>query len=472
MHRIIIQGLGWSLLVVRAAPAQTAPGLDSVDHYVRAELARRQVPGLSIAILRGDSVVLARGYGYANLEHRVPAADSTIYQSGSLGKQFTAAALVMLAEQGRLRLDDSIRRHLPEGPDSWRGITIRHLLTHTSGIPDYTDSTLDYRREYTEEQLVRLAARMALQFAPGERWSYSNTGYLLLGVIIHRVTGAFYGDFLRQHILGPLGMRTARVVTEADLVPNRAAGYQLVDGRIQNQEWVSPSLNTTADGSLYLTVRDLARWAIALNHSRVPSRAGLEAIWTPVRLNSGGTYPYGFGWMIEEQRGYRRIGHTGAWQGFRTSLQRYPDFDLTVIVLANLDEASPEALSFGIAGILEPALTAPHLLAAGRSGLKPPAPLAELISQVVARPDSARITRGLRALASAAMRKELDEQLKPVHSWTFVGCDDVGSRPIWRLGDRVRHICYARGTGAGASTLATVLYATDWRAAGIDFYEF
>ena len=296
-------------LLVLASPGagQTPAALDSIDRYVRAEMTRYHIPGLSLAVLRGDSVVLARGYGYANVELHAPATDSTVYQSGSVGKQFTAAGVVMLAEQGRLSLDDSIRRYLPEGPATWHGITIRHLLTHTSGIGDYTDTTLDTRRDYTEADLVRLAASKPLEFTPGERWSYSNTAYVLLGIIIHRVTGVFYGDFLREHVFRPLGMRTTRIISEADIVPNRAAGYRLVHDTLKNQEWVSPTLNTTADGALYFTVRDLAEWAVGLNHWRIPSRAGLEASWTPVRLNNGGTYPYGFGWRVTQQRGQRRV---------------------------------------------------------------------------------------------------------------------------------------------------------------------
>jgi CubicO group peptidase (beta-lactamase class C family) len=145
-------------LVLLAAPAHGQTALDAVDRYLRSELARQRIPGMSVAVLRGDSVLLARGYGFANLEHRVPATDSTVYQSASLGKQFTAAAIVTLAREGRLHLDDSIRRYFPEGPPAWRAITIRHLLTHTSGIPDYADSTMDYRRDYSECQLVALAA--------------------------------------------------------------------------------------------------------------------------------------------------------------------------------------------------------------------------------------------------------------------------------------------------------------------------
>ncbi|HZA98455.1 MAG TPA: serine hydrolase domain-containing protein, partial [Gemmatimonadales bacterium] len=201
------------VLLVCAAPSvppsiSAQVPLDSVVRYVTAEMQRQKIPGLSVAIVRGDSILLARGFGFANLEHRVPASDSTVYQSGSLGKQFTATAVGMLAQQGRLSVEERITRWFPEGRGTWDSVTVRHLLTHTSGVPDYTDSMIDLRKDYTEEQLVRFAAKQPLDFPAGTSWSYSNTGYLLLGVIVHRVTGRFYGDVLQELLFKPLGMRT------------------------------------------------------------------------------------------------------------------------------------------------------------------------------------------------------------------------------------------------------------------------
>ena len=453
----------------QAAGARQA-ALDSVDRYVRAELARQRIPGMSIAVLRGDSIVLARGYGFANLEHRVPATDSTIYQSGSVGKQFTSAAVVSLAREGKLSYDDPIAMHLQEAPRAWRKVTIRHLLTHTSGIPDYTDDLVDLRKDYTEDELARVYARLPLQFQPGATWSYSNTGYALLGIIIHRVSGQFYGDYLRDRVFQPLGMRTARVISERDLVPNRAAGYELDRDSLVNQSWVSPSLNTTADGALYLTVLDMAEWAIGLNHARMPDSVGLAASWTPVRLNDGGTYPYGFGWSVEEQRGRRRIGHTGSWQGFKTSIQRYPEFDLTVIAMANLDAAQPGAVTFGIAGILEPDLRAPHLLPPGDRG--PPEPIENLLSGVTAGHASAKLVPGLRTFASKSVREEWAPTVAGGRRWESLGCDDVAGRGISRLGALVERICYGRVTGARGGLLASVAYTADWKAAFLDSYAY
>lgn len=444
--------------------------LDSVDRYLRAELARQRIPGMSVAILRGDSLLLARGYGFANLEHRVPATDSTVYQSASVGKQFTAAAIVTLAREGRLDLDDPIRRYFPEGPAAWRDITVRHLLTHTSGIPDYTDSTVDYRRDYTEDGLVAVAARMPPEFPAGENWSYSNTGYALLGFLVRRVTGRFYGDWLRERIFGPLGMRSARVISESDIVPNRAAGYELVRGEVRNQEWVSPTLNTTADGSLYLSVRDLARWTAGLDQGRVLDSTGLAASWTPVRLRSGGTYPYGFGWMLDHQRGHPRIGHTGSWQGFRTSIQRYPESDLTVIVLANIDAALPAPISFTVAGILEPALRPPHLLPASRMG--PREPIQALLAAVVAGTPHRRVTPGLRRFISDGVREEWRHGLQAVRRWESAGCDDVSARRLERLGGGIARVCYARALGSDFRRLVSVAYTSDWIATDLDSYSY
>jgi CubicO group peptidase (beta-lactamase class C family) len=456
-------------LSARSASAQS--NLDAVDRYVRAELVRQRIPGLSVAILRGDSLLLARGYGEANVELHVPASDSTIYQSGSIGKQFTSALVVMLAEEGRLGLDDSITRWFPEAREHWKGITVRHLLTHTSGIPDYADSTLDYRRDYSEDDLLHLAVGLPLAFPPGTRWSYSNTGYVLLGIIIHRVTSTFYGDLLRERIFRLLGMRTARIISEADIVPNRAAGYRLERDTLKNQEWVAPLLNTTADGSLYLTVRDLALWAVALNHRRVPSPAGLDASWQPVRLAGGGVYPYGFGWGLLPQRGYRRIGHTGSWQGFQTSIQRYPGFDLTVIVLANLAQSRPEAISVAIAGILEPALTPPQRLTSPPGHDAPRDPIPSLLSWIAAESHVDRLTPGLRGFSSIATRAELGRVLQGTADWSFIGCDRPRDAFDY-LDSKVAFICYEKRSGKKSGTLVTVYYDAAWRAAGVELDAF
>jgi CubicO group peptidase (beta-lactamase class C family) len=466
-------------ILLATSPAASASGqspalIDSINTYVTAQLREQRIPGASLAVLHGDQVVLKRGYGLANVELQVPASDSTIYQSGSMGKQFTAAAVLMLAEQRRLRLDDRITQWFPEGAGVWDSITVRHLLTHTSGLAEYTDSTFDYRKDYTEADLVKFAASRPLDFSPGERWSYSNTGYVLLGVLLHRVTGRFYGNLLQDLIFKPLGMRTARIISEADIVPNRAAGYQLVGEQLNNQDWVSPSLNTTADGALYFTVNDLTRWAVSLNHRRIPNAQALDTAWSPVRLKDGGTYPYGFGWELGDQRGHPRIGHTGSWQGFKTALYRYPEFNLTVIMLANLAQAEPSAVLQGIAGILQPELRPAHLLSPSSLPVYTGSqPISDQLTRIVLGTDSAElVTSGLQRFLSPAFRKEWGDLLSGFKPWTPLGCDIVGQRGMNRLGERIQRICYLRGAGVRGGALISAYYTREGRAAYLDYYLF
>jgi CubicO group peptidase (beta-lactamase class C family) len=316
--------------------------------------------------------------------------------------------------------------------------------------------------------VVRSAARTPLQFSPGAMESYSSTGYSLLGVIIQRVSGKFWGDFVREQIFQPLGMRTARINPAADKEPNRATGYYLMNDTLQTAERFSPSINSMADCCLSFTVRDLARFAIGLNHAKPLGREGLELSWTPVRLNNGGTYPYGLGWNIVEQRGFRRIGHSGSWEGFHATFQRYPDFDLTVIVLLNLGQANSEGIAVALAGLVEPKLTPPQLLRTPLAGSNPPTPLNQVLQALANRTDSPVVTPELRATFPADRSEIIASFLRAIDTWTPLGCDVVGARGISRLRSRIEHICYTKGTGKPGSLLFTVLYDKDWRAAGLD----
>jgi len=328
---------------------------DKIDDYVKAQMQTQKIPGLSIAVVRNGEVVKAKGYGLANVELSVPASADTVYQSGSTGKQFTATAVMMLVEEGKLALGDKINKYFPDSPESWNNITIRHLLTHTSGATDYPKD-FDFRRDYTEAELLKKAQSIPLAFAPGEKWSYSNLGYVTLGILVSKVSGKFYGDFLQERIFRPLGMSTARIINESDIVMNRAAGYRMPKGELKNQEWVSPTMNTTADGSLYLTVLDMARWDAALYTEKLLKRSSFDQIWTPVKLNNGLTRPYGFGWAFADVRGHKIIEHGGAWQGFTSHIARYIDDKLTIIVMTNRAGANPGLIAHGIAGLYNPDL--------------------------------------------------------------------------------------------------------------------
>lgn len=387
-----------SLLLAVAVAAVPAVGLEAqrleaipfarIDSLVRAEMATQRIPGVAVAVVLRDSVRVAAGWGYANVEHQVPVTERTIFQSGSVGKQFTAAAVLALVDDGRLRLDDPLLRWVPDAGRQWRGVTVRHLLSHTSGIPTYSEELIDYRRDYSETDLVRLVRTLRPEFAPGERFSYSNTGYILLGIIVRAVSGEFYGDFLRARVWQPLGMSSARVISEHDIVPHRAAGYTLDGDSLRNQSWVSPVLNTTADGSLYLSLRDYIAWDRGIRRGAVLSDSSWRMSFTRAPMLGGRTAPYGFGWFVDSAGGAPYIHHGGSWQGFQVFYGRYAKHDLSIVVLTNLAQGDPQRISEQLAEVIDPALAIPLPPEASREALE------RRVRALLARAASGGLTRG------------------------------------------------------------------------------
>ena len=339
--------------ILHVVSADTAT--DRVSNFVNEYLKKNQIPGCAVMVRHDGKVVLCQGYGVANIEHGVRVAPQTVFQSGSIGKQFTAMAIMMLIEEQKLALEDPLSKYL-DVPENWSAIRVRHLLTHTSGLGDYPES-FSLQRDYTEDELLKMIMAQPLAFAPGEKWSYSNLGYVTLGILIHKVSGEFWGDFLQQRVFAPLGMKHTRVISEADIIPNRAAGYVPKNGALKNQQWVSPTVNNTADGSLYFSVEDLAKWDEALETRKLISRTSYEQMWTPVKLNNSTTAPYGFGWRTAKTNsGHSVVEHGGAWQGFASYIVRYPDDRLTIAVLCNRAGASASYIAKRIAGFYVPSL--------------------------------------------------------------------------------------------------------------------
>ena len=342
----------------------TAAQTKSIDRYVTAEMTRQRIPGVEVGVYRNGQSVLAKGYGLANVELQVPVRSFTLMQSGSVGKQFTAAAIMMLVEQGKISLDDSIAKYFPDAPESWREIAVKNLLSHTSGLAEYesderTGPNGDFylRLDFSEDQLVSKIEKLPIEFKPGDKWDYRNTNYVLLGVMIHRVTGQFYGDYLHDKIFAPLGMKSTRIISDRDIIPDRAAGYETEGGVLKNQNFVSPTFNSTADGALYFNVVDLEKWDRALYGTTLLTKASLDRMWTPFLLNDGkaNSKGYGFGWFVDDQNGRRVLWHTGWWQGFTCDIARYVDDGVTVVVLTNF-VADPDNIAKVIAGLVDSAL--------------------------------------------------------------------------------------------------------------------
>ncbi|MDA0706613.1 MAG: serine hydrolase [Proteobacteria bacterium] len=333
-----------------------------IDELVVAEMQTQKIPGVAVAVFTAGKPMLMKGYGFANVEHEAPVTPASVFHSASVGKQFTAVAIMLLVEDGKLGLDNSIRTYFPDAPLSWQPITIRHLLTHTSGIPDYFDvmgtngiAPYDSRHDYAPDELRGIFYTLPLIFDAGSDFSYSNTGYALLGFLIEKVTGQFYGDLLRDRLFRPLGMPSAVVVSESDIVPGRVAGYELVNDELKNEEWYTPT-NNTADGALYLSLLDYHAWDRALRERAILRDASWDEIYSAVRLNDGRLYPYGFGWNIDASQGAPWYHHSGGWLGFNLLISRYLANGITIVVLSNLDLAKSAIIVDGIAGIIGPGM--------------------------------------------------------------------------------------------------------------------
>lgn len=425
---------GCLLLATHAAHAQaeqsaplTATQKDAIDHLVKSEMSRQRIPGLEAGVYSRGSILLAKGYGLADVELNVPVTPETLMQSGSVGKQFVSAAIMMLVEEHKLSLDDSITRYFPDAPASWKPILIKNLLSHTSGLSEYESGDrigpkgpFYLRLDFNEDELIKKIYALPIEWPPGTKWAYRNTNYVILGVLIHKITGERYDQFLHDRIFAPLGMSSTRLISDRHIIMNRSSGYEIDDsGELKNQEWVSPTFNSTADGALYFNVLDLAKWDQTLYTTRLLTRTSLDRIWTVYPLNDGKPNPgnYGFGWDITQFHGHKLIEHGGAWQGFTCDISRYPDDSLTVVVLTNLDagHSSPEVIAHVVAGLVEPALMPAKLSAIPDKNPAVAEGVRKLLDQIVGGEDiRQQATPALAALATPEATKGLQHILARV----------------------------------------------------------
>jgi CubicO group peptidase (beta-lactamase class C family) len=344
----MLQRIGIALLLAAAARGQTISTNDvsRLDQVVQSYVTDKTFMG-SVLVARGDQVLFSRGYGSANLEWNIPDAPNTKFRLGSLTKQFTAASILLLEERGKLKTDDLVKKYVPDAPAAWDKITIFHLLTHTSGIPNFTGFT-DYSAQEpfdtTPEKLVARFRDKPLDFQPGEKWSYSNSGYVLLGYLIEKASGESYEKFLQENIFGPLGMKDSGYDSNSAVIPRRAAGYTPSKDGPVNAGFIHMSIPFSA-GALYSTTEDLWRWEQGLFGGKVLSAASLAKMTTPFKDD------YAFGLSVAMQDGHKRIQHNGGIEGFNTVLAYYPDDKLTVAVLSNINSQAPDAMYVKLAAV-------------------------------------------------------------------------------------------------------------------------
>jgi len=445
---------GALFLHAATSPAQVplapldAKHVASIDDFVNHEMARQRIPGLELGIYSRGRILLDKGYGLASVELNVPVKPETLMQSGSVGKQFVSAAIMMLVEEGKISLDDSITKYFPDAPTGWNPILIKNLLSHTSGLSEYEspdrtgpNGPFYFRLDFTEDELAKKIEALPIEWAPGEKWDYRNTNYALLGIIIHKITGMPYAEFLNERIFKPLGMTSTRLISDRDIIPNRAAGYEIDrNGELKNQEWVSPTFNSTADGTLYFNVLDLAKWDEALYGTKLLKQSSLDRIWTVYPLSNGKSNPagYGFAWLIGAQDGHKRIEHGGAWQGFTCRISRYPDDSLTVVVLTNLEAgySNPGVIAHVVAGLVNPALTVPKLEAIADDQREVAERLKKLLDEIVAGKDiRPETTPQLAALFKPDVAKDMQRsfgKLWPGGTLTLVKRDKgTEGEPQW-----------------------------------------
>ncbi len=344
------------LLANQLSEASFAAGLKADVDRVFAAWDKPESPGCGLGIVHEGRLVYQKGYGQANLEQNIPINPSTVFYIASTSKQFTAASIALLAKQNKLSLDDDIRKYLPELPEYDSRITLRHLIHHTSGIPDYLE-LLGLAGErlddvHGEEEILELLSRQkSLSFKPGDQFLYSNSGYFLLGVIVKRVSGKSLAQFAEEHIFNPLGMTHTRFHdSRTRLVKNRAQGYfSSKEGEFRNY---LTQFDRVGDGGLMTTVEDLFRWDQAIENGTLGGKDFANSLLTQGQLNNGNSLTYAFGLMIGQHRGLKTISHGGSFIGFKSELLRFPERRLSVICLCNHNAADATKLAKEVANIV------------------------------------------------------------------------------------------------------------------------
>jgi CubicO group peptidase (beta-lactamase class C family) len=355
-------------------------GSINVDQYVATEMALQHIPGLSYAIVRDGAVVTSGARGLANVELAAPATEVTEFAIASVSKSLTASAVLLLEQDGALSVDDSVSKYLAGLPDTWKTMTIRHLLSHTAGVKDHFRDfpkyppILDRRLAYTEDEYLKAHIDAPLNFAPGAEWAYSGGGYVVLGAVIAKASGRPYREFMQDRVFRPLGMEHTHVISLADVISNRASGYWFREGSLRNGGYTGQAHISGPDVAVMTTATDLAKWLIAVSTPRLWTPASRDAMWTrttladgrdAVRFPIGGGYGLGFG--VGNYRRYRMIGHGGSLvNGFMSALLFIPEKHVGVVVLTNQYDSSPQRIALGLLGRIDTDLTPPHEVAMQR----------------------------------------------------------------------------------------------------------
>ena len=345
-------------LLPGASPSALEPAdekdvlVERIDELVREQMKVPEAVGLSVAVAVAERIVLAKGYGLAEVEHGVRADAETVFRIGSITKQFTAAAIVRLYEQWKLDIDEDMTAYLPDYPTQGHTVTLRHLLTHTSGIQSYTGMGESFWRtasvDLTHDELLAGFEDEPFQFEPGAAFAYNNSGYYLLGMIIERVAQQSYADYVEAELFEPLGLTRTRYGSNADIIENRAQGYRIVEGELQNDQLISMN-QPGAAGALISNARELVEWQLALVAGKVVEPESYAEMTMPFMLDDGSETTYGFGLVLGELDGRRLVQHGGGIHGFNSMLLHLPEEAISVAVISNCEQLSSQEVAIAIA---------------------------------------------------------------------------------------------------------------------------
>jgi len=346
--RILLSFLSIVLLI----SSNSAQKPDKVDEFIQTEMQKQHIPGVALAVIRDGKVIKSKGYGAANVETNTPVTNETVFKIGSISKPIIAMGIMLLVEEGKISLDDKVGKYLDGTPDTWKDITVRHLLSHTSGIIREAPG-FDPGKIQPDADVIKTAYQSPLVFTPGEKYQYCNVGYFSLAEIIRQVSGKPWGEFLTERIFKPFGMNSTRTTTFDEIIPNRANGYSFSGSKLSNAEVY---LALRPSGAFLSTISDLIKLENALAERSFLKAETRKMMWTPFKFNDGKDSNYGLGWTIDKVNGRNRIGHGGSLNGFKSYFARFVDDGITVIVLTNLAQVDPSELSKGVAAQYIPAL--------------------------------------------------------------------------------------------------------------------
>ncbi|MEQ1764996.1 MAG: serine hydrolase domain-containing protein [Pyrinomonadaceae bacterium] len=449
-----------AFLALLFALVPTLARADAADEIIRSWMAERQIPGVALIVLKNGKVLKGENYGYSDLARKTPVTDATVFEIASMTKQFTAAAVLLLVEYGKLGLDDPVSKYLPDVPPTWRNISVRQLLDHTSGLyDDWNENNEYFQSRNSDQEFFDALKSSKLKFAPGERYAYS-CGPFLAGMIVSKVAGVPYAEFMRKRIFEPLRMSSTFVNGHGPAKIDAAVGYIMRDGKIQEGVKLSPPAHGRGDVGISTTASDLTIWLSALSSTRLLTKKSLNEMFKFAKLNDGSTVPSGLGWWLNPIRGEPIRHHGGAFRtGFNSTINWYPKSGIAVIILANRFRSAANDIGHMVAGVYDPAYI----------------PVSRRKPTDDREPDRAKrlydmlsvLSRGGEDVPSASKRfpyryyekEDLKDLLEGSERMYFRGCDDISRRHNKVFGEKVKEVCFFELNGKDRRPVSFLLDA-------------